>query len=91
MWFSDFISPIAFSNWDDVELGVGQGAFDGSLHFLVAFLAQAHVGLAVAYDHVGFEAGTLARAGHFLDGFELHDLVKGLIKKGKRGKGNGEI
>lgn len=71
---SDFVSPIALSDGNDVELSHDDGSLDGSLNFLVAFPSESDVVFLVSDDGIGFEAGSLTGLGLLLDGLDLHDF-----------------
>ena len=64
-------APVSAADGDDGELGDDDGGADGSCDFLACLYAEADVPLGVANDDDGFEAGALAGAGLFLDGFDL--------------------
>ena len=64
-------TPVAATDRQDAELGDDDGGADGGCDFLGGFDAETDVPFAVADDDDGFEAGALACAGLFLDGFDL--------------------
>ena len=71
---TDFVTPIALSDGDQVELGHSNCTLDGALDFFVAFPSQSDVVLLITDDSVGFEAGPLTGLGLLLDGLDLHDF-----------------
>ena len=79
MGATDFISPITFSHGGDVQLGVDDSTFNGTLHFLVALGTESDVAFTVTDQDHGLESGSLSGSGHFLHGFESHDFFFELV------------
>lgn len=72
---SDSVSPIASSDWDQVQLGINESTLDGNLDFLGDFNTESDVTVLVTDGNNGLESGSLSSLGLFLDGDDLHDLV----------------
>lgn len=79
MGLTDFISPISFSDGADVQLGVGDGAFDGSLNFFMALGSETDMAFLVTNQDNSFESGSLSGSGHFLNGLQLHNFFFELV------------
>jgi hypothetical protein len=74
MRFTDFITPISFSDGRDVQFGVNDGTFDSSLNFFVAFSSESNMLFLVTNQNNSFESGSLTGSGHLLHGFQLHNF-----------------
>lgn len=74
VWSSDFVSPISFSDWHQVDFGIQNGSFDSSLHFFMYFSSQSNVSFTISYYYIDFESSSLSSSGLFLDWFDLHDF-----------------
>jgi hypothetical protein len=71
---TDFVTPIASSDWDNVQLGVNNGALNGSLDFFVHFPSQTDMSVVISNNNVSFETGSLSCLGLLLDWLDLHDF-----------------
>lgn len=71
---SDGVTPISFSDGDDVQFSAFNGSLNGSLDFLVTFPSQSDVSLSVSNNDVGFKSGSLTGLGLFLDGLDLNNF-----------------
>lgn len=74
MGSTDLVTPITFSNGDNVELGHDNGSLDGTLDFLVAFPSETDVVRSITDNGESFEAGSLTGLGLFLDRLDFHDF-----------------
>lgn len=75
MWFTDLVTPVTATDWNDGELGEDDGSANSSGDFLAALDSQANVTVAVTDGDEGLEAGTLTGTGLFLDGHDLQNLI----------------
>lgn len=75
MGFSDLVSPVASSYWNNGQLGEDDGPTNSGGDFLAALDAQADVTLAVSDGNERLEASTLTGAGLLLYGHDLQDLI----------------
>jgi hypothetical protein len=75
MWFTDFVTPVTATNWNDRKLGKDDGTTNSSSDFLAALYSQTNVTVAVTDGDEGLEAGTLTGTSLFLDGHDLQDFV----------------
>ncbi len=75
MGSTDFVSPISFSDGDDVKLGHSDGTFDGSLDFFVAFPSKSNVVLLITNNSISFEASSLTGLSLFLNRFDFHNFL----------------
>lgn len=71
---SDSVTPISFSDWDNVKFGHFNSSLNSSLDFFVTFPSQSDVSFSVSDNDVGFESGSLTGLGLFLDGFNLNNF-----------------
>lgn len=74
VWLSDFVTPVALSDWDEVELGINDGTLNGSLDFFVDFASNTDVAVVVTNQNNAFESGSLTGLGLLLDRLDLHDF-----------------
>ena len=74
MGSTDLVTPISFTDGDQVELGHNDGSLDGSLDFLVTFPSKTDVVARITDNGEGFEAGSLTGLGLLLDRFNFHDF-----------------
>jgi len=83
VWLSDFVTVVSLSDWDEVELGINDGAFNGSLDFFVDFASNTDVAVVVTNQNNAFESGSLTGLSLLLDRLDLHDFfLKLAFKKG---------
>jgi len=79
-------TPETSSNWDEVDLGIKEGTFDGNLDFLSALDTNTNVTLSITDSNDSLESGSLTGLGLLLDGEDAHDLIGedslGFFKKG---------
>lgn len=73
--FTDLVTPVAATNWNDGELGEDDSSADSGGDFLAALDAQADVAVAVTDGDEGLEASSLTGTGLLLDGHDLQHLV----------------
>jgi len=68
-------TPIASSDWDEVDLGIDQSTLDGNLDFLGALDTNTNVSSAVTGGDDGLESGSLTGLSLLLNGKDAHDLI----------------
>jgi len=68
-------SPVASADWNDIELGNGDGSTDGVGHLGSALHAKADVPGRVSDSHEGLEAGPLSGRRLLLHWHDPHDLI----------------
>jgi hypothetical protein len=73
--FTDLVTPVTATDWNDRELGEDDGSADSGGDFLAALNSQTDVTVAVTDGDEGLEAGALTGTGLLLDGHDLQDLV----------------
>ena len=71
---TDFVTPISFSDRDQVELSHSNGSLDGSLNFFVAFPAQSKIVFLITNNSISFEASSLTSLSLLLDRFDFHNF-----------------
>lgn len=76
---TDSGTPIASSDWDDVALGINQGALDGNLNFLSNLDSETDVALSISASNDSLESGSLTGLGLLLNRHDAHDLVGELV------------
>lgn len=75
MNITNFVTPIASSDWDELELGVDKGTLDGNLDFLGDLDSETDVTILISNGNDGLEAGSLSGLGLLLDRYDFHDFV----------------
>jgi len=72
-------SPISSSDWDNVELGGGNGPTNGRGNLRRTLDTETDVSRLITDGNKGLESGALTGGGLLLDGHDLHDLVLELV------------
>lgn len=75
MWLSNFVSPVASADGDEVALGDRDAASNGKLDFLGELDTDTNVAIVVTNGHHSLEAGPLAGLGLLLDTLDLHGVI----------------
>lgn len=75
MWFTDFVSPIATTNWDNWQFSQNDCSTDGCSNFFTAFNSQTNMSIAVSDSDECLEACTLTSTCLFLDRHDLQDFI----------------
>lgn len=73
--FSDLVTPISSSDWDNVQLGLNDSSSDGSGNFFSALNSQTNVSVVISNNNEGLESGSLTGLGLLLDWHDLHDFI----------------
>jgi hypothetical protein len=76
MDITDLVSPIASSDWDQLELGVNKGTLDSNLDFFGDLDSETDVTILISDANNSLEAGSLSGLGLLLDGYDFHDFVR---------------
>lgn len=76
MNITDLVTPIASSDWDELELSVDKGTLDGNLDFFGDLDSETDVTILISNSNDGLETGSLSGLGLLLDGYDLHDFVR---------------
>jgi hypothetical protein len=75
VWFTEFGSPVASSDWDDGELGEDDSRSDGVGDFFGALDSEPDVSVVVSDDDGGLESSSLTGSGLFLNWLDLENFV----------------
>ncbi len=73
--FTDLVTPITTSNWDDRQLSQNDGATNSSGNFLAALNAQSNVSIWITDGNESLESGSLTSTSLFLDRHDFQDFV----------------
>ena len=79
MHSTDSGTPVASSDWNEVDLGVNEGTSDGDLDFLGDLDTDTNMALSVTNSDHSLESGSLTGLGLLLNGKDAHDLVGELV------------
>jgi hypothetical protein len=72
---TDLVTPIASSNWNELELGMDKSTLDSNLDFLSNLDSETNVAILISNDNNCLEAGSLTGLSLLLDRHDLHGLV----------------
>jgi hypothetical protein len=72
---SDSVSPIASSDWDQVQFSINKSTLDGDLDFLGNFNSKSDVSILISNGNDSLESSSLTSLGLLLDWYDLHDLI----------------
>ena len=75
MDITDFVSPIASSDWDKRKLGSNECSLDGNLDFLGNFNTKTDVTVQISNSNDGLKSGSLTSLCLLLDGHDFHDFI----------------
>lgn len=78
---TDFVSPVASSNGNDVLLGDLETFLDGDLHFLGDLNSNSNESISVSDGDDSLESGSLTSLSLLLDGHDLHDFVREILEE----------
>ena len=75
MWFTNLVTPITSSYWNNRQLGQNNGTSDCSGHFFWALDTKTHMSVVITNSNKCFETSSLSSPGLFLDRHDLQNLV----------------
>ena len=75
MWFSDLVTPVSTTDWDNRQLGEDDSSTNSGGDFLAALNAETNVSVAVSDGDECLKASSLTGTGLLLDGHDLQNLV----------------
>jgi hypothetical protein len=64
---SDSVSPIASSDWDQVQFSINKSTLDGDLDFLGNFNSKSDVSILISNGNDSLESSSLTSLGLLLD------------------------
>lgn len=78
---TDLVSPVTSSDGNDVLLGDLESFLDGNLDLLGDLNTNSNVTISVSDGDDGLESGSLTGLSLLLDGHDLHDFVRKILKE----------
>lgn len=75
MWFTDFVAPVATTDWNNRQFSQDDGTADSGGNFFAALNTETDVTVAVTDGNESLETGTLTGTGLFLDRHDFQDLI----------------
>merc|ERR1719427_174402 len=73
--FTDLVSPVSSTNWNDGQLGLDDSTTNGSGYLLGAFHTKTHMTIKVSDGNKSLEACSLSSTGLLLHRHDLENLV----------------
>merc|ERR1719265_723965 len=75
MRLTEHVTPIATTNWHNVQLSSDESTTDGSRHFFGALDTETDMSVLVPNKHIRLEASALTCSGLLLNWLDLHHII----------------
>lgn len=75
MWFTDFVSPISTTNWNNRQFSQNDGTTDGCGNFFAALNTKTDVTIAITDSNESLKTCTLTSTGLFLDWHNFQNFI----------------